>query len=155
MCFISLHNSSYNTVHSKTNFTILIMKANEMHYFSNLFDKVLYMFRAGPLSIIRRISTLYTHNRYLSCQSCWRLLAWSGSILPTLANFPNTKSHKNPSINSRIATCGQTDNGNLISTLLKISLKVFKHTTNDKMANLSNSIQRSSDTTQLQPFYVF
>jgi len=34
---------------------ILIMKANEMHYFSNLFDKVLYMFRTCPLSIIRNI----------------------------------------------------------------------------------------------------
>jgi len=31
-----------------------------MHCFSNLFDKVLYMFRTGPLSIIRIISTLYT-----------------------------------------------------------------------------------------------
>ena len=29
---------------------IPIMKANEMHYFWNLFDKVLYMFRTGPLS---------------------------------------------------------------------------------------------------------
>ena len=29
------------------------MKANDLHYFSNLFDKVLYMFRTGPLSIIR------------------------------------------------------------------------------------------------------
>jgi len=46
---------------------ILIMKANEMHYFSYLFDKVLYMFRNGPLFIIRSISTLYTRNRYLSC----------------------------------------------------------------------------------------
>ena len=45
---------------------ILIMKANEMHYFSNLFDKVLYIFRTDPLSIIRSISTLYTRNRYLS-----------------------------------------------------------------------------------------
>jgi len=36
------------------------MKANEMHYFSNLFDKVLYMFRTCPVSIIRSISTLYT-----------------------------------------------------------------------------------------------
>jgi hypothetical protein len=26
----------------------LIMKASEMHYFSDLFDKVLYMFRTGP-----------------------------------------------------------------------------------------------------------
>jgi len=38
-----------------------------MHNFSNLFDKVLYMFRAGPLSIIRNISTLHTRSRYLSC----------------------------------------------------------------------------------------
>jgi len=42
------------------NHYILIIKANEMHYFSNLFDKVLYMLRTGPLSIIRSISTLYT-----------------------------------------------------------------------------------------------
>jgi len=46
---------------------VLIIKANEMHYFSNLFDKLLYMFRTGPLSIIRSISTLYTRNRYLQC----------------------------------------------------------------------------------------
>jgi len=38
-----------------------------MRYFSNLFDKVFYMFRTGPLSIIRSISTLYAGNRYLSC----------------------------------------------------------------------------------------
>jgi len=37
-----------------------------MHNFSNLFDKVLYMFRTGPLPIIRSISTLYTRNSYLS-----------------------------------------------------------------------------------------
>ena len=46
---------------------ILIIKANKMHYFSDLFDKVLYMFRTYPLSIIRSTSTLYTRNRYLSC----------------------------------------------------------------------------------------
>ena len=27
------------------------MKANETHYLSDLFDKVLYMFRTGPLCI--------------------------------------------------------------------------------------------------------
>jgi len=43
------------------------MKANEVHSFSDLFDKALYMFRTGPLSIIRSISTLYTRSRYLSC----------------------------------------------------------------------------------------
>jgi len=31
-----------------------------MYNFSNLFDKVLYMFRTGPLSIISSNSTLYT-----------------------------------------------------------------------------------------------
>jgi hypothetical protein len=46
---------------------ILIMKTNERHYFSNLFDKVLYMFRIFPLSIIWSISILYTSNRCLSC----------------------------------------------------------------------------------------
>jgi len=39
---------------------LLIIRANKMHNFSNLFDKVLYMFQTGPLSIIRSISTLYT-----------------------------------------------------------------------------------------------
>jgi len=43
------------------------MKANEMHYFSNWFHKVLYMFRTCPLYIIRSTSTLYTRNRCLSC----------------------------------------------------------------------------------------
>jgi len=43
------------------------MKTNEMHYFSNVFDKILYVFRTVPLSIIRSVSTLYTRNRYLSC----------------------------------------------------------------------------------------
>jgi len=44
---------------------IPILKANEMQNFSNLYDKVLYMFRRVPLSIIRSISTPYTSNRYL------------------------------------------------------------------------------------------
>jgi len=43
------------------------MKDNEMHYFSNLFDTVLYMFRTCPLSIIKSIWILYTLNMYLSC----------------------------------------------------------------------------------------
>ena len=47
------------------------MKAKEMHYFSHLFDKELYMFRTCPLFIIRSISTLYTRSRYLPCQFCW------------------------------------------------------------------------------------
>jgi len=46
---------------------LLIIKANKMHNSSDLFDKVLYMYRTGPLSIIRSISTLYKRSRYLSC----------------------------------------------------------------------------------------
>ena len=53
----------------------LIMKTNEMHYFSDLFDKVLYMFRTFPLLVIRSISTLYTWNSYSSFKFCWLLLA--------------------------------------------------------------------------------
>jgi len=54
------------------------MKANEMHYFSNLFDKVLYMFWTCPLSIIREVSrhcihaTGICHSSSVGC-----LLAWS------------------------------------------------------------------------------
>jgi len=47
--------------------SILITKANEIHSFLYLFDKVLYIFRIGLLSIIRSISTLYKRNRYLLC----------------------------------------------------------------------------------------
>jgi hypothetical protein len=36
-----------------------------MYYFSNVFDKLLYMFRTGPLSIIRSTSTLYTQQYML------------------------------------------------------------------------------------------
>jgi len=52
---------------SARRFSILIMKTNEMHYFSDLFYKVLYVFRTNPLSIIRSISALYKRNRYLLC----------------------------------------------------------------------------------------
>ena len=36
------------------------LKANDMQSFSNLFDKVLYMFRTDPLSVIRSVSTPHT-----------------------------------------------------------------------------------------------
>jgi hypothetical protein len=62
---------TFLTFRGRASYCTLIMKANYMHYFSNLFDKVLYMFRTSPLSIIRSISTLYTRNRHLSCQFCW------------------------------------------------------------------------------------
>ena len=68
------------------------MKANETHYFSNLFDKVLYMFRTCPLSIIRSISTLYTRNRYLSFQFCW--LSTSVVILTTLVESQQNQNDK-------------------------------------------------------------
>jgi len=38
--------------------TTIIIKANEMHYFSNLFDKVLYILRTVPLSTIRSFEIL-------------------------------------------------------------------------------------------------
>jgi len=59
------------------------MKANEMHTFSDLFDKVLYMFPTGPLSIIRSISTMYTCNRYLSCWLCW---LYAGVVIIKILN---------------------------------------------------------------------
>jgi len=37
-----------------------------MHHFSYLFDKVVYMFWTGPLSIIRSISTLYEMSSILT-----------------------------------------------------------------------------------------
>ena len=40
-----------------------------MHYFSNLFDKVLYMFRTCPLSIMS-ILTLYEYTRNRSSVGC-------------------------------------------------------------------------------------
>jgi hypothetical protein len=40
-----------------------LMKANEIHYVSHLFDGVPYILRTRPLSIIRNISTLRTRNR--------------------------------------------------------------------------------------------
>jgi len=64
----------------------LIIKANDLHYFSYLSDKVFYMFRTGPLSIIRSISTLYTRSRYVfvmlvllesaSSANCHNVLDW-------------------------------------------------------------------------------
>ena len=36
-----------------------------MHYFSNLFDKVLYIIWTCPLSIISSISTLYTQSVFV------------------------------------------------------------------------------------------
>jgi hypothetical protein len=47
----------------RASWCILTMKANEMHYFSDLFDKVLYMFRTSLLSIIRSNSTQYTQQQ--------------------------------------------------------------------------------------------
>ena len=57
--------TAYRACSDEKGAKVIIMKANEVHFFSNLVDKVLYMFRTGPLSIIRSISTLYTRNRYL------------------------------------------------------------------------------------------
>ena len=53
---------------------ILIIKANEMHYFSALFGKELYIFRTDLLSIIRSFNTVFTkistcHTNYVDCPS--------------------------------------------------------------------------------------
>ena len=66
-----------------------------MRYFSTLFDKVLYMFRKDPLSIISSISTLYTLNRYLSCQFCWLSASVVSSILTALADSQQNYHDKN------------------------------------------------------------
>jgi hypothetical protein len=55
-----------------------------MHYFSDLFDKVLYMFRTVPLSIISSISTLYTQQYMLV------LLASASVVRTTLADANKT-----------------------------------------------------------------
>ena len=60
------------------------MKANEIHYFSNLFDKLLYIFRTCPLSIIRSISTLCTQ-QYVFVMLVL-LVSASVVILTTLAD---------------------------------------------------------------------
>jgi hypothetical protein len=39
---------------------ILVIKANKMHYFANLFDHEFYMFRTDLLSIFRSLSTVHT-----------------------------------------------------------------------------------------------
>jgi len=49
-----------------------IVKANEMHYFSTLFGKELYMFRTDLLSIIRSLNTVFTaigicYISYIAC----------------------------------------------------------------------------------------
>jgi len=68
-CLIAIRRGCSHSIYISTN--SILIKANEMHNFSNVFDKVLYMFRTGLLSNIRSILTLYTRNRYLSCQFCW------------------------------------------------------------------------------------
>jgi len=51
------------------------MEAKEMHYFSDLFDKLLYAFRTSPLSIIRSICIHAIGVCHASSVGC--LLAWS------------------------------------------------------------------------------
>jgi hypothetical protein len=57
-----------------------------MHYFSNLFDKVLYMSRTGPLSIIRSVSTLYTQQQVFVMLVLSASASVVSSILTTLAD---------------------------------------------------------------------
>jgi len=55
-----------------------------MHYFSNLFDKELYVFRTHLLSIIRILDTVFTaigicHTNYVDC--CTILASCSYTVL--------------------------------------------------------------------------
>jgi hypothetical protein len=71
---IGLLQSIWRIWHSEdgASWYIPTIKTNEMHYFSNLFDKVLYMFRTDPLPIIRSISTLDTqYMLLLLAVCCW------------------------------------------------------------------------------------
>ena len=65
---------------------ILIIKFNEMHYFSTLFGKELFMFRTDLLSIIRSLNTVFTANGIFHTSYVDSLLAKSGSILTSLAD---------------------------------------------------------------------
>jgi len=65
---------------------ILIIEADEMHYFSTLFGKELYMFRTDLLSIIRNLNTVFTTNGIFQTGYVDSLLARSGSILTSLAD---------------------------------------------------------------------
>ena len=52
--------------------TIIIINVNEMRHFSALFGKEFYMFRTYLLSIIRRLSTVFTaisicYTSYVDC----------------------------------------------------------------------------------------
>jgi len=48
------------SVYSQIILVIRIIKANEIHYFSTLFGKELYMFWTDLLSIIRSLNTVFT-----------------------------------------------------------------------------------------------
>jgi hypothetical protein len=72
------HFLSHLTFRGLCSWYILIIKANEMHYFSALFGKELYVIRTDLLSIIRSLNTVFTaigicHTSYVYC-----LLARSG-----------------------------------------------------------------------------
>jgi hypothetical protein len=61
-----------------SNMFTLAIKDKDMHYFSNLFGKELYIFRTDLLSIIRSFNTVFAaigicHTSYVEC-----LLARSG-----------------------------------------------------------------------------
>ena len=68
---------------------VLIIKANETHYFSTLFGKELYLFRTHLLSIIRSLNTVFTaigiwHTSYVAV--CLTLLA-DGNITSTTNTY--------------------------------------------------------------------
>jgi len=67
----------------------LIIKTNEMHCFSNLFDKVLYMFRTGSLPIIK-LSQLcihaidICHDSSVGCYNIARCSVWVWNLVANI-----------------------------------------------------------------------
>ena len=63
------------------------MKTNEMHYFSNLFDKVLYMFRTGPVMIALLISVIAVKCRLINLNLVTQELLKSSRVCVRLLLF--------------------------------------------------------------------
>ena len=96
----NLHVSDESTVHHQEYllmmdsglalWCILTMKANEIHYFSYFFDKVLYMFRTSPLSIIRSISWWWTVDLHRDVFLQWKPTRCTISQLYLRAHCPSS-----------------------------------------------------------------
>jgi len=65
--FSDLFDNPLNAVLNPICHLLALLGAHHIVHVSRVRDKVLYMFRTGPLSNVRSISALYTRNRYMSC----------------------------------------------------------------------------------------